>query len=111
MTIVRQPILRQTHAGRTIGVVGDVYRFLATGDETDGKHALLEALVPSGGGPPPHIHSPTGHFAGGSALPSGLELGRGRTKGLCHPSGVVERQMIRFRALTHSATLFGPCGA
>src|SRR5262245_25691629 len=43
--------------GRTIAVVGDVYRFLATGDNTNGKYALWEALVPPGGGPPPHVHS------------------------------------------------------
>jgi quercetin dioxygenase-like cupin family protein len=43
--------------GRRIGVVGDVYRFLAVGDETGGKYATCEAIVPPGGGPPPHIHS------------------------------------------------------
>jgi quercetin dioxygenase-like cupin family protein len=43
--------------GRTVAVVGDVYRFLATGDDTDGKYALFEALVGPGGGPPPHVHS------------------------------------------------------
>lgn len=43
--------------GRTVAVVGDVYRFLATGEETNGKYALWEALVPPGGGPPPHVHS------------------------------------------------------
>jgi mannose-6-phosphate isomerase-like protein (cupin superfamily) len=43
--------------GRTIAVVGDVYRFLATGEDTDGKYALWEAIVPPGGGPPPHVHS------------------------------------------------------
>jgi mannose-6-phosphate isomerase-like protein (cupin superfamily) len=43
--------------GRTIAVVGDVYRFLATGEDTSGKYALFEALVPPGGGPPPHVHS------------------------------------------------------
>ncbi len=57
MCTARQPTLRQPGAGRTIGVVGDVYRFLATGEETDGKYALFEALVPPGGGPPPHRHS------------------------------------------------------
>jgi quercetin dioxygenase-like cupin family protein len=36
--------------------VGDVYRFLATGDETGGRYATFEAMVPPGGGPPPHIH-------------------------------------------------------
>src|SRR6516162_6326168 len=43
--------------GRTVAVVGDVYRFLATGEDTSGKYALFEALVPPGGGPPPHVHS------------------------------------------------------
>jgi quercetin dioxygenase-like cupin family protein len=40
-----------------IAVVGDVYRFLATGAETDGRYATFEAVVPPGGGPPPHTHS------------------------------------------------------
>jgi quercetin dioxygenase-like cupin family protein len=43
--------------GRTVAVVGDVYRFLAVGEDTNGKYALWEALVPPGGGPPPHVHS------------------------------------------------------
>ncbi len=51
------PTLRKPKEGRTVAVVGDVYRFLATGEETDGKYAMWEALVPPGGGPPPHIHS------------------------------------------------------
>ena len=57
MTKVRPPILRTPQEGRTIAVVGDLYRFLATGDETNGKYAMLEAIVPPGGGPPPHTHS------------------------------------------------------
>src|SRR5262245_18241020 len=43
--------------GRTVAVVGDVYRFLATGEDTSGKYALFEAFVSPGGGPPPHVHS------------------------------------------------------
>ncbi len=50
-------LLRPTTEGRTIAVVGDVYRFLATGDDTNGKYALWEAIVLPGGGPPPHVHS------------------------------------------------------
>jgi mannose-6-phosphate isomerase-like protein (cupin superfamily) len=49
--------IRTPGQGRTVAVVGDVYRFLATGDETDGRYATWEALVPPGGGPPPHVHS------------------------------------------------------
>lgn len=51
------PTIRQATQGRVVAVVGDVYRFLATGADTDGKYALWEALVPPGGGPPPHVHS------------------------------------------------------
>lgn len=50
-------VMRAASEGRTIGVVGDVYRFLATGAETGGTYALWEALVPPGGGPPPHLHT------------------------------------------------------
>src|ERR1019366_3413005 len=50
-------LLTKPTAGRTIAVVGDVYRFLATGDDTNGKYAMWEAIVPPGGGPPPHVHS------------------------------------------------------
>ncbi len=49
--------IRKPHEGRRIGIVGDVYRFLATGEDTDGKYATFEAIVPPGSGPPPHIHS------------------------------------------------------
>ena len=51
------PVLKKPGVGRTVAVVGDVYRFLATGEDTNGKYALWEAIVPPGGGPPPHAHS------------------------------------------------------
>src|SRR5271163_4813790 len=55
--MTHQPTLRHSTEGRTIAVVGDVYRFLATGEDTDGKYAMWEVIVPPGGGPPPHVHS------------------------------------------------------
>jgi quercetin dioxygenase-like cupin family protein len=54
---MRQAVIKQQGEGRTIAVVSDVYRFLATGEDTNGKYALWEAIVPAGGGPPPHVHS------------------------------------------------------
>lgn len=53
----RTPSLSRPLQGRTVAVVGDIYRFLVTGAETDGRYALWEAIVPPGGGPPPHTHS------------------------------------------------------
>jgi quercetin dioxygenase-like cupin family protein len=57
MTLHRPATIRKPNEGRRIGIVGDVYRFLATKEETDGKYAMFEASVPPGSGPPPHIHS------------------------------------------------------
>ena len=55
--MTRSPTLRPPAVGRAVAVVGDVYRFLATGAETGGRYALWEAVVPPGGGPHPHVHS------------------------------------------------------
>jgi hypothetical protein len=55
--MTHQPTLRKPTEGRTIAVVGDLSRFLATGDDANGKYAMFEAIVPPGGGPPPHVHS------------------------------------------------------
>lgn len=42
--------------GRSVWVVGDLYTFLATGEDTSGAYAMIHATVPPGSGPPPHIH-------------------------------------------------------
>jgi quercetin dioxygenase-like cupin family protein len=57
MAASHPPIVRTPDKSRTVAVVGDAYRFLATGDETGGRYALFEATVGPGGGPPPHVHS------------------------------------------------------
>ena len=51
------PTIRKPGEGRTITLVGDVYRFMATGEDTGGKYAQFEAIVPPGGGPPAHYHT------------------------------------------------------
>ncbi len=57
MNTNKTPTIRKPNKGRTIAVVGDVYRFMATSEDTNGKYAMWEAIVPPGGGPPPHVHS------------------------------------------------------
>jgi quercetin dioxygenase-like cupin family protein len=51
-----QLIHRPAEAGDMYWGPGDRYRFLVTGAETGGAYFAMEALVPPGGGPPPHIH-------------------------------------------------------
>src|SRR3954454_17202195 len=42
--------------GRSAWVVGDLYPVKAGGEDTGGAFALIEVLVPSQAGPPPHRH-------------------------------------------------------
>jgi quercetin dioxygenase-like cupin family protein len=39
-----------------IGLVGDTYTILVSGNDTAGKYTLIDMHVPPGGGPPPHRH-------------------------------------------------------
>jgi quercetin dioxygenase-like cupin family protein len=55
-TTDRSPLYRPAGTGATYLGPGDVYRFLVTGAETGGAYFAMEAIVPPGGGPPPHIH-------------------------------------------------------
>lgn len=52
----RKPTWASQADGQSIAVVGDVYRFVTTGIDTNGTYATFEAFIPPGGGPPPHIH-------------------------------------------------------
>ena len=39
-----------------LGLVGDTYTILLTGEQTAGRYTLIDMHVPPGGGPPPHRH-------------------------------------------------------
>ncbi len=41
---------------RHIGLVGDTYTILLTGNDTAGRFCLIDMHIPPGGGPPPHRH-------------------------------------------------------
>src|SRR5438552_14483080 len=43
--------------GTAFSAVGDVYRVLASGQQTGGAYSLSEIRVSPNNGPPPHIHS------------------------------------------------------
>lgn len=43
--------------GKHISVVGDTYRIVIPGAQTDGEFAMIDMLVPPGGGPGPHAHA------------------------------------------------------
>ena len=42
--------------GRSFWGPGDLYTFLVTGAESEGAYFSMLAIVPPGGGPPPHTH-------------------------------------------------------
>lgn len=39
-----------------LGIVGDTYTTLITGDDTNGRFCLVDMHIPLDGGPPPHRH-------------------------------------------------------
>jgi len=39
-----------------LGIVGDTYTIVLSGEETAGRFCLIDMHVPPGGGPPPHRH-------------------------------------------------------
>jgi len=39
-----------------IGLVGDTYTILLSGEDTAGRYCLIDMHIPPGGGPPPHRH-------------------------------------------------------
>ena len=43
--------------GQFLSVVGDTYRLVITGKETNGAYAMIDMLVPPGAGPGPHSHA------------------------------------------------------
>ena len=55
-TLAKPPLYRPAGTGETFLGPGDAYRFLVTGAESGGAYFAMEAFVPPGGGPPPHIH-------------------------------------------------------
>jgi quercetin dioxygenase-like cupin family protein len=52
----RGAVYEPSGEGPTVWAVGDVYTIKATGSQTNGGFGLIEATVPAGGGPTPHVH-------------------------------------------------------
>src|SRR5450432_774130 len=42
--------------GQSLSVVGDTYRIIMAGEQTNESYAVIDMLVPPGGGPGPHAH-------------------------------------------------------
>jgi quercetin dioxygenase-like cupin family protein len=42
--------------GQSFSVVGDTYRIIISGKQTGGSYAVIDMLIPPGGGPGPHAH-------------------------------------------------------
>jgi quercetin dioxygenase-like cupin family protein len=57
-TLTPAPVMlhRAAGTGPTFRGPGDLYTFLVTGRETGGAYFAMEAFIPPGGGPPPHVH-------------------------------------------------------
>ena len=56
MTINKSITTIDKEQGQCLSVVGDTYRILLSGKQTNGNYAVIDMLVPPGGGPEPHAH-------------------------------------------------------
>jgi quercetin dioxygenase-like cupin family protein len=56
MMVPRTAAIRTAADAPMYAIVGDLYTFLATSEDTEGRYAMFEAVVLPGGGPPPHLH-------------------------------------------------------
>jgi quercetin dioxygenase-like cupin family protein len=56
------PFASTPETAPTFSVVHDVYRVLARASDTGGALGLIDAIVPPGGGPPPHVHTREDEF-------------------------------------------------
>jgi quercetin dioxygenase-like cupin family protein len=52
-----KPIFRPAGTAPAVYGPGDLYSLLVTGKESNNVFFQFEAVVPEGGGPPPHVHS------------------------------------------------------
>ena len=52
----KQEILLNQGQGRSFWVLGDLYIFKVTGQESDGAFTVIEQVIQPQGGPPPHVH-------------------------------------------------------
>lgn len=52
-----RPIFRPSGTAPAVYGPGDIYSLLVTGKESNNVFFQFEAVVPEGGGPPPHVHS------------------------------------------------------
>ncbi|MDQ2719421.1 MAG: cupin domain-containing protein [Bacteroidota bacterium] len=56
MTINKSITTIDSGQGQSLSVVGDSYRILISGEQTDNNYAVIDMLIPPGGGPGPHAH-------------------------------------------------------
>ncbi len=57
MTVQLHPLHTASGSGKALWGPGDLYTYLVTGAQSGGAVFAMEADVPHGAGPPPHVHS------------------------------------------------------
>ncbi|TDH29147.1 cupin domain-containing protein [Segetibacter sp. 3557_3] len=57
MSDLQSKILTVNHnEGKSLSIAGNTYRTLISGQQTGGSYAIIDMVVPPGGGPGPHAH-------------------------------------------------------
>ena len=53
----KPPVTVDAGTAPTVSMVGDTYQILLSGKQTGGAFAMMDFLIPPGGGPGPHAHA------------------------------------------------------
>jgi quercetin dioxygenase-like cupin family protein len=56
-TLKTPPVTLEPGEGQNVSVVGDSYRILISGNQTNTEFATIDMLIPPDGGPGPHAHA------------------------------------------------------
>ncbi len=108
-------VVHPRDAATVIRGAGDEYRYLATGAQTGGTYFMLEAVVPPGAGPPPHVQTreEEGFYMLEGTLtfyPEGEEVVAGPGTFLHVPRGVVHDFTNRTDESARVLIWFAPAG-
>ena len=108
-------VVQPTDEAKTLYGAGDEYRWLITGEQSNGQYFAMEAVVPPDARPPPHIQNneeEAFYLLEGEVVfyADGQRIEGGRGTFVHIPRGVVHRFHNESQAEARMLIWFGPSG-
>ncbi len=106
----------QANEGKALSVVGDSYRIVTGGDATNNDYAVIDMLVPPGGGPGPHAHKnihETFHVIEGEIeliTEEGIQVAKQGSFVVIPKGGIIHSFKNKTRSVAHLWCMVVPAG-